>query len=100
MMDELPEKATVVTVDDLRGARELPDISWRSECGSSRRVVTAGKSLFATLLTPLDEIGTLLGRLLYHVDTLESFHMRLQKETTPHPQGTFAVLLAARVSKM
>lgn len=40
VMDELPEKATVVTVDDLRG------------------------------------------RLLYHVDTLENFHVRLQKETT------------------
>lgn len=40
VMDELPEKATVETVEDLRG------------------------------------------RLRYHVDTLESFHMRLQKETT------------------
>eukprot|EP00435_Cladocopium_sp_Y103_P012861 s2477_g3.t1 len=67
VMDELPEKATVVTVDDLRG------------------------------------------RLLYHVDTLESFHMRLQKETThkvqevvtrlsefqvilQEPQGRFRVL--------
>lgn len=40
VMDELPEKATVVAVDDVRG------------------------------------------RLLYHVDLLEGFHMRLQKETT------------------
>ena len=40
VMDELPEKATVVAVDDLRG------------------------------------------RLLYHVDILENFHVRLQKETT------------------
>ena len=66
MMDELPEKATVVAVDDLRG--------WL--CRDERQVKTVG------LLGPDTDGLHLSGRLLYHVDTLEGFHMRLQKETT------------------
>ena len=67
VMDELPEKATVVAVDDLRG--------W---INMQRRETAVG-----LLGLPMDTDGLhLSGRLLYHVDTLEGFHMRLQKETT------------------
>jgi hypothetical protein len=58
-------------------------------CVSSRfRVVTAELGNLQLFLHYWHfQIGTLQGRLLYHVDTLENFHVRLQKETTPHPQA-------------